>query len=573
MGRGPFEGRNSARASDPWRPPPLSDTDYAAVEPLARAFDWFSADAAMAETPVPRPGRVLAYDDRAAEAAWLLAALTGRQPLRNTSGASIPGGVELVVGLAGAIDDRLVEQVLRRDAPAAIGLIVGRDPAELRERAIAAAVAARARPASLPTRIVLQPDWDLAEIGAGSVQILGSHAPARNVRKALSSGDTLVTLAGHGDGIDGELPGGLVLCPQDAAFQALEHVRRPLCRATGHCYRLKRAIADPAFESSVVHPASIVTRALVWNSCVGWPSADGFIARGYGVGLRLATSPRIGALITTDRVVMAPRDLTEPLVAAVLRGVPLGEAVARHNASQEARRYSHRLLLFGDPASRIAPPLPAGASPSTPRRAHAMPPAPAQTLSAGDRQLGALLRVLLTGSPRQDSDAAWATLQERMTSGSLEGFWARTAHRVSPASAPSSCPYCGLATTDHALTTNHPMPLRRIVRVCARCEVISDRDTDETLDIRIDRDKARLLGPLPPGPWRAALILRQRWPLETTRHPWPVETSGGLRASLPLPLRSSSLPTMASVVAHGPGRLAIFSRALPAGQINGGAHP
>jgi hypothetical protein len=151
-----------------------------------------------------------------------------------------------------------------------------------------------------------------------------------------------------------------------------------------------------------------------------------------------------------------------------------------------------------------------------------------------------------------------------MLSGTLEGFWARTARRIVPAGPPDDCPYCGLATTNHRLETTLPRPQCRIVRICPRCEMISDRPVNGAPNVSIGTGEARLEDPNLPGFWRASLILRHRWPLASTAQPWPTDGNGRLARSMPWRRADPAAPAMVAVLLHGERTLAIYARAVPA---------
>jgi hypothetical protein len=153
-----------------------------------------------------------------------------------------------------------------------------------------------------------------------------------------------------------------------------------------------------------------------------------------------------------------------------------------------------------------------------------------------------------------------------MLSGTLEGFWARSAGRIDPAGPLDGCPYCGLATTNHRIDAVLPQTQRRIVRICPRCEMISDCPAAGAPSIRIGPHEAGLVDTHLTGSWRASLILRHRWPLASSVHPWPTDRNGRLAPSMPWRRARPDAPAMVTVLLHGERTLAVYARAVPVGR-------
>lgn len=482
------------------------------------------------------------------------------------------GGSDVVVTLADDLADDLVDAATEPGAVSVAGFLVGRTLEKLGANAAASAAALHRPLGGAPFRLDLCPQLPIGVVESSDFALCGRASDKSHLRRLLGRGDSLVTVTGHGDGIDGDL-GPLVLCPVDAAFTAEDKPRKPTCRVSGHCHRLHVASETAAFAEATLHPAAVKARAMIWNTCVGWPSRDGFIDRTYGAGLRLAASTALGALVTTARIVIASPVSIDPLVGALLRGVPIGDAVAAHNRSPPARASGHRFVLFGDPLLRIAP-KPAsinGASADasviettpTPPRPSRPPLAPVAAHAPDEPMLAALATLASTRGDEAMRRSAFVCLTDALAKGALEGVWVRASQASQRSEVP--CPHCGSHSTQ--LLLDGPSTVgQRLLTICRRCEVAADTPPGPRFSAHLDTGTTwRLRGKRPlAGNWLGSLVVRRCEPFETVVKPWPTDSAGRPQASVDCGRFQGAAPMTLAAIFYARRQLSIFSRPLPA---------
>ncbi len=392
----------------------------------------------------------------------------------------------------------------------------------------------------------------------------------RPLRDLLAKGDSLVSLTGHGDGIDGDM-GPLVLCPLDRAFLTGRTARPPTCRISGHCHRSDAGLTSQAHAERQLHPSAIRARALIWNTCIGWPSRQGFVDRSFGAGLRLAASASIGALVTTSRISLASPVTVDALTAALLRGVPIGEAVATHNASPAARRGGHRLLLLGDPLLRVAQD-PARTVPAEapvrrtrlggPARPLAVRP-PAASVADG-HVLAALARLRAeTGAQRE---GAFTEICAAVAREGLEGLWARRS--TGAGTADGRCPHCRAPAS--RLSLQVAPDIARHLLICRACEVAADIPERPVIAVRLQASgdgRIAANSGLTGTRWLGAIVSRRCRPYATQTRPWPRAADGTPARRVDLGIARSAAPTTIAAIFLAGGRLHIYSRPYPAAGV------
>ncbi|UIJ73294.1 hypothetical protein [Aurantimonas sp. HBX-1] len=483
------------------------------------------------------------------------------------------GPADILVCLAEDLSDRHLDAIEVTVGPSVPGIIVGRDRAELRDRAAASCAALNARPSAPPLRVEIVPHLPIGLVRGDHYAVAGRNADPPALRRMLGQGDSLVSVTGHGDGIDGDL-GPLVLCPLDRDFLTGRTARPPTCRVSGHCHRCDTELQSQTLEARQLHPNAIRARAMIWNTCVGWPSRDSFVERTFGAGLRLAASARIGALITTSRISLASSVTVDALASALMRGVPLGEAVARHNASPAARRAGHRLLLFGDPLLRIAPTI-AGETPElapSPSRP-ALQPAPrgaahAPAASPADARLAATMARLQSGA-NAHRQADFADICRALAREGLEGLWARQGLGSGTEDAP--CPHCRAPAHRHALLL--AAGATRHLLICRRCEVAADTPERPEIAVRLQAGgigRITAFRPAAGTAWLGTVVLRRCAPYATETQPWPPAANGGPAGAVDLRRDSTEAPTTLAAVFLVGGSLHVFSRPYAAGALTSG---
>jgi hypothetical protein len=545
---------------------PLADpADRSAVAEACRTFDrtiaWVEA--------VPGAGAsgsdvVVAYGAEAVAVASLYAHLTGRrlEVARDRAELSRLRRYKVIVCLMERIDDDLLEGMYagrRRSSP---GLITGATQAELRLRALVCAVAATADVRELPHRVELLPSFDIATVPGDNHTIIGRQSAADDIRTALARGASAVMIHGHGDGIDGDF-GSLVLCPVDDEWQRRVDEHAPVCRTTGLCYRRKVAIASAEYAAARLHPAQISARALLWNTCVGFPSPHTLVHPRWGAGSGLASSARIGAFLTTWRIVIAAPTLTMHLMDRIMAGETLGSALARHNMSAPARRSADTLCLFGDPDTRVAPmastrraaPRRAGPAarprtPPKPQDPHADPALrfidsclgnPRARRASGsepildDLHARACEALAQARAARPGRDEAGVDSSDRLRTafatyaahrGTVRDLWLPKAGSIE-AAGNEPCGSCGSMAVRYRADFSRTQMPPRVLIICNRCEVVADRPERRAVSARVAHAGIELLGEELDSPaWAGVVTVRSRWPVTPRYWTWPADPAG-----------------------------------------------
>ncbi len=479
---------------------------------------------------------------------------------------------DVIVALADDLTDDIVDAATAPGAGSLAGFLVGRTLEELSAKAVASATALHRPLGDAPFRLDLSPQLPIGIVETSDFALCGRASDKAHLRRLLGQGDSLVSVTGHGDGIDGDL-GPLVLCPVDAAFAAEGRPRMPTCRVSNHCHRLHVTAETAAFADATLHPAAVKARAMIWNTCVGWPSRDGFIDRTYGAGLRLAASPALDALVTTARIVIASPVSIDLLAGALLRGMPIGDAVAAHNRSPPALDSGHRFVLFGDPMLRIAP-KPASingigadarviATAPPPPRPSRLPRAPVDADGSDEPVLAALAALASTRGDEAERGAAFACLTDALAKGALEGVWVRASKASTRGEVP--CPHCASLST-HLRLDGSSTVRQRLLTICRRCEVAADTPPVTRFTARLDTAAVwRLRGERPlASNWLGSLVVRRCEPFATEVEPWPADAAGRPRASVDCGRFQGAAPMTLTAMFYARRQLSIFSRPLPA---------
>lgn len=172
---------------------------------------------------------------------------------------------DVIVALADDLTDDIVDAATAPGAGSLAGFLIGRTVEELSAKAVASATALHRPLGDAPFRLDLSPQLPIGIVETSDFALCGRASDKAHLRRLLGQGDSLVSVTGHGDGIDGDL-GPLVLCPVDAAFAAEGRPRMPTCRVSNHCHRLHVAAETAAFADATLHPAAVKARAMIWNT-------------------------------------------------------------------------------------------------------------------------------------------------------------------------------------------------------------------------------------------------------------------------------------------------------------------
>ncbi len=395
------------------------------------------------------------------------------------------------------LDELLLLQQRRESVP---GIVIGRSPEELRMRLRRLVRHLREPLSGEAHRTDVLPTLPIGRIMAGARTVVGGSASAEVMREVLLSQHDLLHCYTHSDGIDAFLHRELTLCPFTRSAPSAGE-RMPRCAREAYCTRHRRPLQAARLADRLFDPARIRARVAVFLACLAVPAADGFVDPRASAGMAMALTPEIGALVATTDVAFAFPSFCEPLLEDLLRGVPIGEAVASFHGSPHELRRTTPLLLFGDPSMRL-----------TKARAARRSAAPAGLSIDGrddaadplslviESGLGSDAPVIRTraGKARDAFGSASfpaAMVRYLVTRGWITSDWM-------PHAALSVQRDGGTATIDANVGG-----AKRRVTTCRRRAVIEDVPADSTIRMIVDGAAARLTGDLPSEPWAAGWLL------------------------------------------------------------------
>lgn len=485
----------------------------------------------------------------------------------------------VVVTTYAHVDERLLDLLYdRHPLTSAPGLIFSYDDADLSLQVLTRAAALHCRHDHFPhRRIDINPNIEFGAQMAPEFSIVGGEASPAEFRAALSGGAGLLTLYSHSDGIDAYLREGLVLCPMERADASEQPA--PSCVVTGFCQRCSRPMSEVLGTDVLLHPRVIKAHVLVYCVCWGLYPSQNMYSPAYALSRRLLESFTVGALVTSWEINIQRLPLTARLFHDIARGLPLGEALARHLSSAEARGNYHKLCLIGDPALRLAPL--AVADPLDSIQAFQKPPPPSQRSLAGLT----LLRLMIhRGTPselRPDAgatasataaeyeamlvdgryyDAALAarfrrdmvdylTSQDTM----LSKCWSTFADTIEVLPAKAPCSVCGRRTIARAYVLRIAGCVPRREAVCPSCGSVEDSPIDRAMAMSVAPDgQMQLHGSLPRSDWHARITIERFYTRETDQWDWPAAATGEPVASFQVPQPWPLVPFRLSLImVHG----------------------
>lgn len=540
---------------------------------------------------------VVALGNEVASIGRLYAHLTNRNlTLVPASQTPIIEGCSVILGLMSQISGDLIEHIYRTDRNYYPGLVVGRDLIDLRRKALVSALTAVTLPRSRPSVFNLQPRFDFGIFVVGETLLIGSASPPEARKALLKHGRSVVAYCGHSDGIDADLGRGLVLCPRDERWPTPEAAanRTPICYSTAWCYRHNREI--DATAGSRIHPALIRTRLLLWNTCTGIILNDAPMDPSLGVGMTLATSTSIGALMSTWRIELAPSNVTDSLLDGMLHGMTAGEGLAIHNCSSQAKKYGHRLCLFGDPRTRIAPEERSNA----PRTKFVHASTSVVSEEPGQIEVRFLRSCLYEARDNESNNRDRNNIKSRIESAAqavasyelaiwrrstqddtlrrkrellrsfvefaahtkLWEFWSPFIADINYVSSTESCLNCGGPLGTHEITFKH-LPVRRTISNCRLCGIVADKPRDWIIMAKIQPNEIQIIGELPAGMWASAITAKYKDPV--SRQVWLLPSHGDVEGlgRVPVPEALLPFPVTLSFTLMCDTQVCVFSRDLP----------
>lgn len=533
------------------------------------------------EAVLSGPELVVGLGVGAFEHARLYAHLTGRacefaEDLERL--AAFPEAAVVVTTYA-FVDERLLDQLYDRyPLTSAPGLIFSYDDADLSLQVLTRAAALHCSHRHFEYRRVdINTNIEFGAHMAPEFSIVGAQATPAEFRRALASNAGLLTLYSHSDGIDAYLRDGLVLCPMEGAD--LDVQPAPSCVVTGYCQRCSRPMSEVLGTETLLHPRAVKAHVLVYCVCWGLYPSQHMYSPAYALSRRLLESFTVGALVTSWEINIQRLPLTARLFHDVARGLPLGEALARHLSSPEARGNYHKLCLIGDPGVRLEPlDVP---DPLAGVQAFQKPPTPSPRCFAGL----ALLRLMILrghaseGRPdvaaRVTASAAeyeamlvegrrhdaalvdrfrhdmldWLTSQDTM----LSKNWGRFVDSIEALPEKTPCSVCGRRTVARAFVLRIAGAVPRRETVCPSCGSVQDMPLDHTLSMSVTPDGwMHLHGSPPRSEWLARVTIERFFTRETLHWDWPAAATGEPAQSFQVPEPWPHVPFRLSLImVHG----------------------
>lgn len=488
-------------------------------------------------------GSVAAFGVEAEPYGRLHAWLTGRHFAGCVDHFSdVPAAV--YVGFTEKISRRLLSEVYRDTAHGGLapGLVHGPDAEELLEQVMHRALTTRhALDGDLAVVLPLQPRAD-------------TPGPAA-IRKILKALPGVLAVHSHADGLDAFLHPALTLCAMASRLDRSSDARRPFCVETGWCYRQMTELGSATWRARVFDPADLSGQVVLLTICSSLLDPAGPIDPVWGLMSAALRAPRTGAIVATWTIThTAPGDF-DGFVADLIRGAPLGEAVARHNAGVAPGSGGY-LCLFGDPAIRLVP-----------RQTLKQDSPPPVALSPADLSGVAFLRPLLElavlNHPKPSTQVAleaarlydlaarmgWplefengpgetlrAAVMDYLTERGVLIFvdWSQFSDREGPV-ARITCPHCGARADASTRRIRGAEAELRCLVICDNCGIIEDRPAGFSIDFRVRSEgQLELFG----VPEAKAVTLAVRMGCQDDSRsvalPWPRDTTGRpLRAFIP----------------------------------------
>ena len=305
------------------------------------------------------------------------------------------------------------------------------------------------------------------------------------VRAAVGAPWGVLTIFGHGNGLDLQLPAGGVLCAMAGLAARPEEGPTPHCQVVDRCVRVDQPLAR-ALAEEVVHPREVRARIVVLATCFGTLPADGFVDHRWGFIGALLKNPHVEAVITTWRASIISTPDLWPAISALYRGAPVAHVVAALNQAPSATRF----CLFGDPDARLPqttdPRAYAGAAaPRRPRRVAGKP--------AGPRRTFASACLAGTGTPVAPRAVTQRPLLAALAAhppGPIIHLWHPFSQELVGVEE-QCCWHCGAMGVVEQFRVAAQDMVRR-VRTCPRCPLLEDVQREAAIRLDIGDGELRL---------------------------------------------------------------------------------
>lgn len=482
--------------------------------------------------------------------------------------------VAVVVTTFAHVDERLLDRLYDRDSmDSAPGLIFSYGDEDLSLQVLARSAALHcSRGGFQRRRVDVNPIIDFGVQESPEYTFVGGRAEPAQFRDALSCTAGLLTLHTHSDGIDAYLRNDLVLCPIDASGNGHQAGPAPSCVVSGICHRCSRPMAEVLGTDVLLAPEIVKAHVFIYCACWGLYPSRGVHSPAFALSRRFLQSFTIGALITSWEINIQGLSVTARLFHDVARGLPLGQALALHLSSEEARNHHHKLCLIGDPSMKLPQSLmqdpldaihalekPAG----PPQRSMSgmallrlIVHQQAQDIDASARMLATMAdyETMLVSSRWYDRNLAdrfrreiadYLSAQDTM----LSKCWTQFVDETRLLSDKPSCSICGRRTVARVSSLRIPGAVPRRETMCPSCGSIEDSPVDRAISMTVTPDGwIRLQGDVPQSDWRARVVVERFFTRETFRWEWPSAATGEPLPSFCVPEPWPVVPFRLSVI-------------------------
>lgn len=529
------------------------------------------------------------------EAARLYAHLTLRQfrvvaSLKDLTDGALPA---VIVTTLPWLSDELMEFLYLTEADFAPGIICASTPEALRQQVLIRSAATVLSGSVEIPQVDIFPILALERFTQPNREVFGGKAESFDLQLAMGCGAGVLTIMTHSDGVDAFLGSQLTLCPMIQPSVAADKSLSPRCQVTGICHRQLVSVEEALNSSALIAPEAISARILIWNVCLGLLLPKSVVDPAWGIGPRLLQSSTIGAVITTWEIVLTSPEHTESLSQDILRGIPVGKALAKFNASLNSRRQGNRMCLLGDPRLR----LPKVNSNSQHKQQKILNIESVQPTLAEDIREVMLLRACMTEAVSRASGdllpvakealeaiqvyeyAGWrgitvegqpdapgpamrrSVLQYVFCRGKLLESWLPFARTYRSISSSTQCFVCGQRTNTLIVNFRIPKVSRRRISICPCCGVIEDAPIKSNITFSIfNKSIVKLEGSLPKEKWTVGLLLQSSLPSDYISLEWPTDSNGSPTKFINLPNVWPLGPTRVSVIVMWGGSFAIVSK-------------
>lgn len=501
----------------------------------------------------------------------------------------------VLVTLWNRLTPELLDRLYGREGTAP-GIIAAPDVAALHRQVLVRSAARRLGSGMPPVASDIFPLADFSVLYDGATTLFGGSASRRVKQLAITHGADLLTIMTHSDGVDAYLGPDLTLCARRHEDSAALGGPLPLCALSGQCHRHRRPVAEVMRSDRVVAPEDVAAHILLFDTRFGVMPQGSLVDPRYGLGTRLASSARIGAMLAPWRIVLSSPEHARRLERDILDGVALGAAVARFNAHPVSRDRQYRMCLFGDPDLRLQPAKPAPAAASTVLAPVATPARPARKTrraelfhlcisEAARTAIGTPLEAVAlkasavaaaaaaepaSGGAAGKSDTL-APLREAMLDyalarGKLSECWMPFVERYADGGR-IGCPACGRPSDVRFCRMPRYWRATRRMVLCPICGIVEDAPLQSDLTMTLAAGRVSLDG-MPGAGWCAGLALSASDPSLSVALRWPAGSDGRPVPNLAVPLEIPPGPLRVSVFVLWGTEFAVLSR-LARGIVDG----